>query len=109
MGPWLCSHGNKSSGPNISPTRMLQWGRGCVATEITFTISACRLAIWASMGPWLCSHGNPEGSGKSSAHPRLQWGRGCVATEIRLPPTNPRDRPSLQWGRGCVATEIRVE
>ena len=36
MGPWLCSHGN-AKGNQAESVRVLwlQWGRGCVATEIS--------------------------------------------------------------------------
>jgi len=36
----------------------LQWGRGCVATEIVCKNISCDMHAIASMGPWLCSHGN---------------------------------------------------
>jgi len=62
---------------------VLQWGRGCVATESWpnyFTVA--------------------DDSG-------LQWGRGCVATEIaRGHDLVDEDLLTLQWGRGCVATEM---
>ena len=34
MGPWLCSHGNHVYDMRIPAEQLLQWGRGCVATEI---------------------------------------------------------------------------
>jgi len=35
MGPWLCSHGNERQASAAKESAMeLQWGRGCVATEI---------------------------------------------------------------------------
>ena len=37
MGPWLCSHGNEGSTALKVLCRRLQWGRGCVATEIGVT------------------------------------------------------------------------
>ena len=37
---------------------VLQWGRGCVATEISIPTDQRSECVWASMGPWLCSHGN---------------------------------------------------
>jgi len=82
MGPWLCSHGNNTKafagwaeqqlqwGRGCVATEMtaaqkvwqaqhpLQWGRGCVATEITVTRQEDLTSAPASMGPWLCSHGN---------------------------------------------------
>ena len=84
MGPWLCSHGNQRVRARNCEPRWLQWGRGCVATEIGYAANALGLpcgsalqwgrgcvatemaqsyndvlaAIGASMGPWLCSHGN---------------------------------------------------
>jgi len=59
MGPWLCSHGNQMV-PVVMRygVAVLQWGRGCVATEIFSAERAPRNAVTASMGPWLCSHGN---------------------------------------------------
>jgi len=58
MGPWLCSHGNIVIRPNCKIVWPLQWGRGCVATEIGIDWLAITLTPAASMGPWLCSHGN---------------------------------------------------
>ena len=62
----------------------LQWGRGCVATEMGRPSIA--LGHWrtASMGPWLCSHGNDRRKTTRNNQNRLQWGRGCVATEIAI-------------------------
>jgi len=57
MGPWLCSHGNVLFGPGPGRRRRLQWGRGCVATEMVYAWPKNQ-KLWASMGPWLCSHGN---------------------------------------------------
>ena len=35
MGPWLCSHGNVQVQERRADLfALLQWGRGCVATEI---------------------------------------------------------------------------
>ena len=34
MGPWLCSHGNNGALLTLPVSLKLQWGRGCVATEI---------------------------------------------------------------------------
>ena len=35
MGPWLCSHGNRDAKAlEVVCDERLQWGRGCVATEI---------------------------------------------------------------------------
>ena len=83
MGPWLCSHGNGASGkPDGAGLCHLQWGRGCVATEIILAQGARYDRGRASMGPWLCSHGNPACAADQCARTKLQWGRGCVATEI---------------------------
>ena len=60
----------------------LQWGRGCVATEMYFTVSDASDTDEASMGPWLCSHGNQSAHLRSGQAISLQWGRGCVATEM---------------------------
>ena len=61
----------------------LQWGRGCVATEIGKASSRSPSYAHPSMGPWLCSHGNKDVDYEALASsPDLQWGRGCVATEI---------------------------
>ena len=82
MGPWLCSHGNRHTVIGPYPITPLQWGRGCVATEIPITpnmLPFCR---------------------------KLQWGRGCVATEIRFRGFAEAENCPLQWGRGCVATEM---
>jgi len=62
----------------------LQWGRGCVATEIGDLDSQVIHVVRASMGPWLCSHGNHDMlCAAASIEAELQWGRGCVATEMR--------------------------
>jgi len=58
MGPWLCSHGNRHRPACHRPTRQLQWGRGCVATEMGYRLVGYHASTAASMGPWLCSHGN---------------------------------------------------
>jgi len=58
MGPWLCSHGNLAKIREQGAPPRLQWGRGCVATEIL------------------------PGLSTSARVPTLQWGRGCVATEM---------------------------
>jgi len=60
----------------------LQWGRGCVATEINIHTGIVDLKTTASMGPWLCSHGNSASASAKRTRKKLQWGRGCVATEI---------------------------
>ena len=87
MGPWLCSHGNETvTFPSSSASSRLQWGRGCVATEIS------RLD---AHGTW--------------SYLRLQWGRGCVATEMFGRDGSGWARLHLQWGRGCVATEMDKE
>jgi len=57
MGPWLCSHGNRSTMDKVDVLYQLQWGRGCVATEI-YDMRIPAEQLDASMGPWLCSHGN---------------------------------------------------
>ena len=58
MGPWLCSHGNLALLIAILLYAALQWGRGCVATEISARARCGGTVPHASMGPWLCSHGN---------------------------------------------------
>jgi len=59
MGPWLCSHGNLLLTHSIALCSIrLQWGRGCVATEIPWANRWRIYGAAASMGPWLCSHGN---------------------------------------------------
>jgi len=77
MGPWLCSHGNcLRQFPIGSPLYALQWGRGCVATEIGTLVR------------------------QRAARARLQWGRGCVATEIG---TRLSDRIRSRRFNGAVA------
>ena len=59
MGPWLCSHGNRNGlKAKTYDVFALQWGRGCVATEMWPNYFAVGPDDDASMGPWLCSHGN---------------------------------------------------
>ena len=108
MGPWLCSHGNEQLGElperlrqfvlqwgrgcvateifprprNGRGKRPLQWGRGCVATEMNPQCVDSGVFPVASMGPWLCSHGNRTYDVFKHYRLVLQWGRGCVATEI---------------------------
>ena len=108
MGPWLCSHGNGAwSRDVIRAVVLLQWGRGCVATEMRVFRRIRSIRILASMGPWLCSHGNPAVSTGSAKYcGQLQWGRGCVATEMAVGGPGGPYATGLQWGRGCVATEI---
>ena len=51
----------RSSANSIGGTTwnvQLQWGRGCVATEIRRRTCGVLTPRVASMGPWLCSHGN---------------------------------------------------
>ena len=62
----------------------LQWGRGCVATEMSVWYVTEKMVCDASMGPWLCSHGNLDRWDHMEHAQWLQWGRGCVATEMRL-------------------------
>jgi len=83
MGPWLCSHGNMPHCWLQNDSQpMLQWGRGCVATEMRLVRLYLPYHVYASMGPWLCSHGNQCVDSGVFPVKRLQWGRGCVATEI---------------------------
>ena len=69
MGPWLCSHGNDVYKDYRVVRLYLQWGRGCVATEIG-------IRKWRDFVAGMA----------------LQWGRGCVATEIWL-----RSRQDACW------------
>ena len=106
MGPWLCSHGNvphQRAGVSVTA---LQWGRGCVATEIIVRRVIIVRRDRASMGPWLCSHGNVDqslhtpGVHQASMGPWLcSHGNVCQRKDIA-------SAVGLQWGRGCVATEI---
>jgi len=74
MGPWLCSHGNRTYDVYSQYRLVLQWGRGCVATEIM------------SM---LIHRKKP---------PPLQWGRGCVATEMAHVAKNRLNLPDASMG-----------
>jgi len=78
MGPWLCSHGNRVSyGATLGWWERLQWGRGCVATEIWRICGRPGERLVASMGPWLCSHGN--GGLFAFPLPRFRGFNGAVA------------------------------
>jgi len=66
MGPWLCSHGNFVDAEAALSDSGLQWGRGCVATEMTSYVFAFSPIRTASMGPWLCSHGNDDDESDTS-------------------------------------------
>ena len=106
MGPWLLGHGRSGlTHTQAHGSPVLQWGRGCWATEGTHPRHCKPCATVASMGPWLLGHGRKAEDGRETA--RLAGFNGAVAVGPRKEITTHPEAQLRTCFNGAVAVGPR--